>query len=150
MDGGKGAVEHMKQAARFLRDKRGNVFLEHAFLTFPLLLIGVVLLANAAMFFHAYQVVSSASASGARTAARVQDNSAVIQSVQKELQAGALSIAPPQFSTSVDVNINYYDGTYCSVRVYYHFRFPFSFSKVGITVDETIDFSAGSTFMREW
>jgi Flp pilus assembly protein TadG len=140
----------MKKDVRFLKDKQGNVFLEHAFLTFPLLLIGVVLLMNAAMFFHAYQVVSSASASGARTAARMQDSSAVIQSVQKELQAGALSIAPSQFNASTDVNIQFQDGGYCTVKVFYHFRFPFSFSKVGITVDETIDFSAGSSFVREW
>ncbi|MCY9668739.1 hypothetical protein M5X11_28090 [Paenibacillus alginolyticus] len=140
----------MRNGARFFKDKRGNVFLEHAFLTFPLLLIGVVLLANAAMFFHAYQVVSSASASGARTAARMQDNGAVMQSAQKELQAGALSLSPPQFNSWSDVNINYYDGAYCTVKVTYHFRFPFSFSKVGITVDDTLDFSAGSSFMREW
>ena len=136
--------------ARFIRDKRGNVFIEHVFLTFPMLLIGIVLLTNAAMFFHAYQVVSSASASGARTAARVEDRSAVIQSVQKELQAGALSISPPQSNSSSDVNIQFQDGAYCSVKVFYHFRFPFSFSKVGITVNETIDFSTGSSFLREW
>lgn len=140
----------MKKEVRFLKDRRGNVFLEHAFLTFPLLLIGVVLLANAAMFFHAYQVVSSASASGARTAARIHDSSSVIQSVQKELQAGALSVSAPQFNASMDVNIQFQDGAYTTVKVIYHFRFPFSFQKVGITVDETIDFSAGSSFLREW
>lgn len=140
----------MKKEVRFLKDKRGNVFIEHAFLTFPLLLMGVVLLMNAAMFFHAYQVVSSASASGARTAARMQDTNAVIQAVQKELQAGALTISPPQFNASTDVNIQFQDGAYCSVKVLYHFRFPFSFSKVGITVDESLDFSAGSSFSREW
>ena len=140
----------MRKNDRFFCDKRGNVFLEHVFLTFPLLLIGVVLLANAAMFFHAYQVVSSASASGARTAARMQDSSAIIQSVQKELQAGVLSISSPQFNSSTDVNIQFQDGAYCTVKVFYHFRFPFSFSKVGITVDETIHFSAGSSFLREW
>jgi Flp pilus assembly protein TadG len=140
----------MKQGARFLRNKRGNVFLEHAFLTFPLLLIGVVLLTNVAMFFHAYQVVSSASASGARTAARIQDSGMVIQSIQKELQAGALSISPPQFNANSDVNIQFQDGAYSTVKVFYHFRFPFSFNKVGITVDETIDFSAESSFPREW
>jgi hypothetical protein len=140
----------MTKETGILRDQRGNVFLEHAFLTFPLLLIGIVLLTNAALFFHAYQVVSSASASGARTAARVQDNNLVIQSVQKEMQAGGLSIVPPEWISSSDISINYFDGAYCSVNVTYHFRFPFSFSKVGLSVDETIDFNAGSSFMREW
>jgi len=140
----------MRGKWRWVKDEQGNVFLEHMFLTLPLLIIGVVLLSNAAMFFHDYQVVSSAAASGARVAARAQDQNRVIQAVQKELQAGGLSITSPQFQPGTDVQIQFYDGSYCTVRVFYHFQFPFSFHKVGITLDETIDFSAGSSFLREW
>lgn len=140
----------MKGSWRWIKDQKGNVFLEHAFLTLPLLILGVVLLANAALFFHHYQVVSSAAASGARVAARAEDPNRVIQAVQKELQAGGLSTSLPQFQPDSDIQIQFYDGAYCTVRVYYHFQFPFSFHKVGITVDETIHFSAGSSFLREW
>lgn len=128
----------------------GNVFLEHAFLTLPLLLIGVVLLANAALFFHAYQVVSAASASGARAAARVEDRNVVIQAVQKELHAGGLPIGSPAFNPSSDLKVSFQDGVYCTVKVTYHYRFPFSFSKVGLHVNETLHFASSASFMREW
>lgn len=134
----------------FLQDRKGNVFLEHAVLTLPLLLIGVVLLANAALFFHAYQVVSSASASGARVAARAEDRNLVVEAVQKELLAGGLPLASPRFNPDADVGIDFRDGAFCTVRVTYHFQFPLAFHKVGLNVDETIDFTTRASFMREW
>ncbi|MFC4767187.1 hypothetical protein [Effusibacillus consociatus] len=135
---------------RFWKDIRGSVFLEHAFLTIPLLLIGVLLLSNAALFFHAYQVVSSASASGARTAARVEDAGRVTEAIRKELQAGAISTTNPEFEASRDVRIQFRDGEYSTVTVYYRFQFPFSLKKFGIAIDDTIPFHATSSFPREW